>query len=141
MKSRGATILLAVCAACAHTPAPMTLPEYEPHAAAAPAEAKPRVVAELEPELVPYPGVGVSLVANVREEAYCHHGSFYCFLEGRWFRAEEIGGPWEAVAMKYVPVAIYRVRGHLPPELEREAREKNREARVSLVSFRLIEPE
>lgn len=133
-------VLLLVCAGCAHTPAPMTIPDYVPKDEVVSIADQPRIVAELEPELVEYPGLGVHLVANVTEETYCYHDRFYCFLQGRWFRAEAIGGPWDAVSMKYVPVAIYRVRGHLPPKLELEAREEGKPARISLVSFRLVEP-
>jgi len=134
-------LLLAMCAGCAHTPAPMTIPEYVPEDEVASIDVQPRIVAEIEPELVEYPGLGVQLVANVAEETYCYHDRFYCFVEGRWFRSEAMRGPWGAVSMKYVPVEIYRVRGHLPPSLEEEARERNKSARISLVSFQLVEPQ
>ncbi|MHC4848265.1 MAG: hypothetical protein ACYTEG_07410 [Planctomycetota bacterium] len=113
MRISGALILLLTCAACAHTPAPMTIPDYEPE-------------------------LGVSYVANVEEETYRYHDRFYCFVDGRWFRADAMSGPWGRLSMKYVPVAIYRVRGHLPPALEKRARSENKQARVSLVSFQLV---
>jgi hypothetical protein len=140
MNMRWAIFLLCLCAGCAHTPAPMTIPDYEPKGPVASIDAQPHIVAQLEPELVEYPGLGVHLVANVAEETYCYHERFYCFFGGRWFRAEAIAGPWNALSMKYVPIAIYRVRGHLPPSLEAEAREENRSARISLVSFQLVNP-
>jgi hypothetical protein len=138
MRILGAILPIAVCAACAQTPDPISIPPYRPDVASVPADAKPRAIEGVEPQLVEYPGLGVQLVANVEEETYCYHERFYCFVDGRWFRADALGGPWDVLSMKYVPVAIYRVRGHLPPELEKEARERNRAAKISLVSFQLV---
>jgi hypothetical protein len=118
----------------------MTIPAYQPETEAVAIDARPRSIADLEPQLVEYPGLGVSYVANVEEETYCYHERFYCFVDGRWFNADTIGGPWDLLSMKYVPVAIYRVRGHLPPALEKRQRDANREARISLVSLQLVEP-
>ena len=138
MRISGALILLLTCAACAHTPAPMTIPDYEPEDEVVSIDAHPRTIADLEPELVEYPGLGVSYVANVEEETYRYHERFYCFVDGRWFRADAMSGPWDLLSMKYVPVAIYRVRGHLPPALEKRARAENKQPRISLVSFQLV---
>ena len=123
-------------AACAHRPQPISMPEYEP----APEEAVARRPESVyfEPELVPYPGLGVNYVANVEEETYAYQDRFYCFLSGRWFRADAMSGPWDRLSMKYVPVAIYRVRGHLPPALDKQARAQRKEAELSLVSFQLL---
>ena len=130
-------IVALLLAACAHPAAPISLPDYEPSTAETAAARRPESVF-FEPELVPYPGVGVQYVANVEEETYQYRDRFYCYLSGRWFRAETMGGPWDAVSMKYVPVAIYRVRGHLPPELDEKARAERKAAQVSLVSFQLL---
>ena len=113
------------------------MPEYEP-AALDDAVAKRPESVYFEPELVPYPGLGVHYVANVEEETYSYQDRFYCFLSGRWFRADAMSGPWDRLSMKYVPVAIYRVRGHLPPALDEKAREERNSAELSLVSFQLL---
>jgi len=124
-------------AACASRPEPISLPDYEPEAEQSAFAKRPESV-YFEPELVPYPGVGVQFVANVEEETYQYQERYYCFLGGRWFRADTMSGPWNALSMKYVPVAIYRVRGHLPPALEKKAREERNSVELSLVSFQLI---
>jgi hypothetical protein len=71
----------------------------------------------------------------VREETYCYDKNYYCYLGGRWFHAATMAGPWDALSMKYVPVAIYRVRGHLPPELEQQAHDERKRTLISLASF------
>lgn len=118
----------------------MTIPEREPLQVEIPTHAQPRFEEDLEPELVPYPGLGVHFVANVKEETYSYRARYYCYLHGRWFMADAFGGPWEHVSMKYVPVSIYRVRGHLPPALEKLARDDRSKPKVSLVSFQLVPP-
>jgi len=130
-------IVALLLAACAHHTAPISLPDYDSATVETASARRPQSVF-FEPELVPYPGVGVKYVANVEEETYQYRDRFYCFLGGRWFRAEAMGGPWDAVSMKYVPVAIYRVRGHLPPELDEKARADRKAAELSLVSFQLL---
>jgi len=113
------------------------MPAYEPASSLDVVTRRPESV-YFEPELVPYPGLGVNYVANVEEETYAYQDRFYCFLGGRWFQADAMSGPWDRLSMKYVPVAIYRVRGHLPPALDRKAREERKTAELSLVSFQLL---
>jgi hypothetical protein len=127
-------------AACAHRPTPISMPDYDPGPDEVVVTRRPASV-YFEPELVPYPGMGVSYVANVAEETYQYEERFYCFLGGRWFKAATMGGPWDALSMKYVPVAIYRVRGHLPPALDDKARAAHKATEVSLVSFQLLPSE
>jgi len=129
-----------VLAACATAPAPISMPDYEATLPEVSATETPRAV-YFEPDLVPYPGIGVSYVANVEEETYSYEQRFYCYQSGRWFHAGAMSGPWDQLSMKYVPVAIYRVRGHLPPALEARAREDRANERLSLVSFQLVPDE
>jgi len=104
--------LLAIlgCAACGTT-MPFTMPEYR-DAPTLPAKA-PDVKA-VAPQLVPYPGLEVSYVANVDGDVYSYRGVFYSFFDGSWFCAQTLRGPWTFIEMKYVPSDLFRVRGHLP---------------------------
>jgi hypothetical protein len=113
----------------------MSLPGYVPAVDEVPESEHPTVGDGAPADLVPYPGMGVSYVANSEQETYAYDKRFYCFVEGRWFRADAAQGPWGPLSMKYVPVALYRVRGHLPPALERRERERQKAARVALVSL------
>ena len=133
-------IPLLLIAACVSRPVPISMPDYEATLPEVTAAESPNAVF-FEPDLVPYPGLGVSYVANVKEETYSYEESFYCYRAGRWFHAGAMSGPWDQLSMKYVPVAIYRVRGHLPPALEKRARENRENERLSLVSFQLVPDE
>ena len=130
-------IPLLLVAACASRPKPISMPDYEASLPEVPPSKAPGAV-YFEPQLVPYPGIGVSFVANVEEETYAYEDGFYCYQAGHWFHASAMSGPWNQLSMKYVPVAIYRVRGHLPPALEQRARQERENERLSLVSFQLV---
>jgi hypothetical protein len=114
----------------------MSLPDYMPAEIEVPTDERPTTGDGAAPELVPYPGLGVSYVANAAQETYSYDERFYCIVEGRWFRAKSAQGPWGPLSMKYVPVALYRVRGHLPPALERRVRAEQNAKQVALVSFK-----
>jgi hypothetical protein len=79
-------------------------------------DAAPRRAA-VTPQLVAYPGIEVSWVANADGETYHYRGIYYTFFDGNWFRARNLRGPWSFIEMKYVPSDLFRVRGHRPPTL------------------------
>ena len=68
------------------------------------------------PRLVRYPDSEVCYVTNAGGECYSLEGTYYRFQEGHWFYARGLTGPWTHIEMKYVPVALYRVRGQVPEE-------------------------
>lgn len=106
-----AAVLL--CAACGST-MPFTIPEAR---LAPQAPAKAPDVQAVAPQLVAYPGLEVSYVANADGDVYCYRGVYYTFFDGSWFCAQALRGPWTFIEMKYVPTDLYRVRGHKPPQL------------------------
>ena len=67
------------------------------------------------PDLVPYPDSDVSYVANADAPCYRLHDTYYRIVDGHWFYARMLLGPWEHVEMKYVPVEVFRVCGAVPP--------------------------
>lgn len=121
-------------AACASRPDPISLPDYEARLDAVPVDAMPSTSTPKKTVLVPYPGLGVNYVQHAEQETYHYDERYYCYVDGRWFQADSAAGPWGRLSMKYVPVALYRVRGHLPPKLEESARKS--EPDVALVSFK-----
>lgn len=100
-------------AACGST-MPFTIPEYR-HAATPPEKAPS--VKTVAPELVRYPGLEVSYVANADGDVYRYRDAYYTYFDGNWFCSHALSGPWTFLEMKYVPSDLYRVRGHLPQQL------------------------
>lgn len=105
--------LFLACAACGTT-MPFTIPEYR---LAPVAPVKAPAVKTVAPQLVPYPGLEVSYVANADGDVYEYRGAFYTYFDGNWFCAQALRGPWTFIEMKYVPSDLYRVRGHKPSQL------------------------
>jgi len=95
--------------------APLTIPERD--LAAKPPKTMPKV-RMVAPQLVAYPGLEVSYVANADGEIYHYRGVFYTYFDGNWFFAQQLRGPWTFIEMKYVLSDLFRVRGHRPPGLE-----------------------
>lgn len=101
------------CAACGTT-MPFTIPEYR---LTPPPPEKSPATPSVAPQLVVYPGLEVSYVANADGDVYHYRGVFYSYFDGNWFCAQALRGPWNFIEMKYVPSDLFRVRGHKPPQL------------------------
>lgn len=101
------------CAACGST-MPFTMPETR---LAPPPPVKAPAMNAVAPQLVPYPGLEVSYVANADGDVYHYRGVYYAFFDGSWFCAQALRGPWTFIEMKYVPSDLFRVRGHRPSSL------------------------
>jgi hypothetical protein len=105
--------LLLGCAACSST-MPFTIPEAH---LASPTPAKTPAGENVTPQLVAYPGIEVSYVANADGDVYDYRDVYYTFFDGNWFCSPSLRGPWNFIEMKYVPSDLFRVRGHRPPSL------------------------
>ncbi len=112
-------LVFGLVAACGATTPRLTIPEFTATERLPDTPPSTRVGT---PKLVVYPGLDVSYVANSDGEIYFCRKRYFCYFSGNWFRAATLNGPWSYVEMKYVPSDLFRVRGHLPPALERQRR-------------------
>ena len=112
-------LIFGLAAACGATAPRLTIPEFTATERLPDAPPSTRVGT---PKLVVYPGLDVSYVANADGEVYFFRKRYFCYFSGNWFRAAALSGPWSYIEMKYVPSDLFRVRGHLPPALERQRR-------------------
>ena len=110
------SVCLFVLAACATRETSVRLPEHRFDAQ--PPSASPKAL-PVAGRLVDYPGIDVAYVAGADSETYLYKGVYYTYYQDNWFKADSIQGPWKFVEMKYVPGDVYRVKGHVPPSLDR----------------------
>ena len=112
-------LFFGLVAACGTTAPRLTIPEFTVTERLPDTPPSTRVGT---PKLVVYPGLDVAYVANADGEIYFCRKRYFCYFSNNWFRAVTLSGPWSYVEMKYVPSDLFRVRGHLPPALERQGR-------------------
>jgi hypothetical protein len=61
------------------------------------------------PQWAPIPQVpGVEYAPNIAQDLFRYQGAFYNLLNGAWFRAPAVNGPW--VPMAQPPQAFYNIQ-------------------------------
>lgn len=77
------------------------------------------ILTDGEPEWVQIEASGLSYAANTTQELFRFDSDVYFLASGRWFRADDLGGPW--VLEKKLPDAF----GQIPPETETDSHPKS----------------